>query len=128
MSSAVLDASALLALIYQEQGGDIVEQAIERGAAIGTVNVAEVASQLRDAGMPDGAIREALEALDLAVHAFDRPLAYQAGLLRSHTGPAGLSLGDRACLALAAELGLPALTSDRTWAGLAVGITIQVIR
>jgi ribonuclease VapC len=128
VSSFVLDASALLALICQEQGSDLVEQAIERGAAISTVNVAEVASKLNDAGMPDEAIREALDALDLMVHAFDRPLSYRTGMLRSRTKPAGLSLGDRACLALAAELGLPALTSDRTWAGLAVGVTIQVIR
>jgi PIN domain nuclease of toxin-antitoxin system len=124
----VLDASALIALMYQEQGSEAMEQAIDEGAAISAVNVAEVAAKLNDAGMTDDDLREALDALDVAVYPFDRALAYRAGLLRVPTKAFGLSLGDRACLALAAELGLPALTADRAWAGLAVGIDIRLIR
>ena len=59
---------------------------------------------------------------------FDAELAYRAGMLRSATRPAGLSLGDRACLALAERLGLPALTADRAWGALQVGIPVDVIR
>jgi PIN domain nuclease of toxin-antitoxin system len=124
----VLDASALIALMYQESGSAVVEQAIDEGAAISTVNVAEVAAKLNDAGMDDDAVREALDALDIEVHTFDRVQAYRSGLMRAQTKSSGLSLGDRACLALAAELGLPAVTADRAWAGLAVGVTIRVIR
>ena len=128
MSSTVLDASALLALIYQETGSAVVEQAIDDGAAVSTVNIAEVAAKLNEAGMADDAVREALEAIDVAIYALDRTLAYRTGWLRSQTRNMGLSLGDRACLALAQELGLPVLTTDRIWAGLQLGVTIQVIR
>jgi len=124
----VLDASALIALMYLEPGSEAVEQAIDDGAAISAVNIAEVAAKLNEAGMADDDVREALDALDIQVHPFDRALAYRSGLLRAQTKLLGLSLGDRACLALAAELGQPALTTDRAWAGVAVGIDIRVIR
>ena len=128
MSSCVLDASALIALMYQEPGSAAVEQAIGEGAAISSVNVSEVAAKLNDAGMADADVREALDALDVAVHPFDRTLAYRAGVLRAQTKAIGLSLGDRACLALAAALGLPVLTTDKDWASLAVGVDVRVIR
>jgi PIN domain nuclease of toxin-antitoxin system len=123
-----LDASALLALMYQEQGCLEVEQAIDEGAAISAVNLAEVAAKLNDAGMADAAIRAALDALDLEVYPLGRAQSYQVGLLRTQTKRAGLSLGDRACLALAAELGVPAITADRVWATLALPTTIRVLR
>lgn len=128
MSSAVLDASALLALIYEEPGGDYVEQIVDAGAAVGTVNLSEVAATLSEAGMHDRAVRETLAALDVAVYPFDATLAYEAGILRPQARRAGLSLGDRACLALARQLGLPALTTDRNWARLHLGVTVRVIR
>jgi ribonuclease VapC len=128
VSNCVLDASALIALMYQELGSAAVEQAIDDGAAISAVNVSEVAAKLNEAGMADDEVREALEALDVVVHPFDRALAYRAGLLRAQTKSFGLSLGDRACLALAAELGLPAVPTDRAWERLTVGVTIRMIR
>jgi PIN domain nuclease of toxin-antitoxin system len=64
----------------------------------------------------------------LEVIPFDTELAYRTGLLRSATRSAGLSLGDRACLALAMQRQLPAVTADREWQSLSLGVTIQVIR
>lgn len=66
--------------------------------------------------------------MGLEIVAFDAELAYHAGHLRGLTKAVGLSLGDRACLALAQHLGLPALTDDRSWADLPLGVAIQVIR
>lgn len=128
MSSCVLDSSALIALFYREPGSDRVTQAIEDGAAISTVNLAEVASKLNDLGAPEAFIEEAVKVLELTIVDFNSELAYQVGLLRPLTKGAGLSLGDRACLALARHLNLPALTADQAWKDLLLGIEVQVIR
>jgi PIN domain nuclease of toxin-antitoxin system len=128
VSNAVLDASALLTLLQQEPGAEEVEAAVANGAAISAVNLAEVVSKLSGDGLTATAIRRAIEPLELNLFAFDASLAYQTGLLRPLTRPAGLSLGDRACIALAQRLQLPALTADRAWANLPLGITIRAIR
>lgn len=128
MSNCVLDASALMALFHREPGSDRVAQAIEDGAAISTVNLAEVASKLNDLGAPEAFIEDAVKVLELTIVDFNAEFAYQVGLLRPLTRRAGLSLGDRACLALAQHLGLPALTTDRVWKDLSLGIEVQVIR
>jgi ribonuclease VapC len=128
VSEAVLDASALLALLNQEEGGDEVGELVATGAAISAVNLSEVASRLGLAGMPESLIREALDPLGLDVVPFDQELAYQTAELVTRTRAAGLSLGDRACLALAKQLGLPAVTADRAWARLKLNIQIRVIR
>lgn len=128
MSSSVLDASALMALFHQEPGSDKVEQAIEDGAAISTVNLSEVASKLNELGTPEKLIQTVINVLELNIVDFNTELAYKAGLLRPLTKHAGLSLGDRACLALAQNLNLPALTADRAWETLSIGIKVQVIR
>ena len=128
MSNAVLDASAILAVMHREPGSDIVEQAIQAGAAVSTVNLSEVAAKLCDDGLNDAAAREAIGALDIQIIVFDRELALQAGALRLGTKRAGLSLGDRVCLALAQQLGVPAITTDRAWSRLSLDIPIHVIR
>ena|SRR5258708_1106001 len=128
MSSYVLDASALMALFHQEPGSDKVEQAIEDGAAISTVNLSEVASKLNELGTPEKLIQTVINVLELNIVDFNTELAYKAGLLRPLTKRAGLSLGDRACLALAQNLNLPALTADHAWETLSLGIKVQVIR
>lgn len=128
MPHYVLDASALLTLLHQEPGSDKVVQAIEDGAAIGTVNLSEVASKLNELGAPEMVIQDAINALELTIVDFNTELAYKVGVFRSLTRHIGLSLGDRACLALAQHLGLPALTTDRAWEALSLGITVQVIR
>ena len=78
--------------------------------------------------MPDSVIREAIQALGLEVVGFELEQAYQCALLRPLTKSAGLSLGDRACLALAQQRGQPVITADRAWATLALGVTMTVIR
>jgi ribonuclease VapC len=128
MSSCVLDASALIALFHQEPGCDKVAQAIEDGAVLSTVNLSEVASKLNELGTPEALIQTAINILELTLVDFNAELAYKVGFLRPLTKSAGLSLGDRACLALAQHLNLPALTTDRVWKDLIPGVHVQVIR
>jgi ribonuclease VapC len=128
MPQYVLDASALLALFQREPGYEVVAQAIESGSAISTINLAEVASRLNDLGVPEIFIKNAIHVLRLTIVDFSVDSAYKAGLLRSVTKRAGLSLGDRACLALAQQLSLPAITADRIWEGVVPDVVVQVIR
>ncbi len=127
MDSVVLDASAVLALLHREQGADVVEANLA-SAMISTVNVAEVGTRLADRGMSDSDIREVVAALGMTVVQFDEESAYASAALRSRTRIRGLSLGDRACLALAGHLTLPALTADRIWADVDVGVEVRLIR
>ena len=127
MNDAVLDASALLAVLRAEPGAERVEARLE-GAIIGAVNLSEVVAKLIEDGVPEPQIRLAIGRLELDVHAFDAEHAYLAGILREATRAFGLSFGDRACLALAQSLGAPALTADRSWSRLDLGIAIEVIR
>lgn len=123
----VIDASALLALLNSEPGADIVAEALP-GGVISAVNLSEVVAKLCGAGMPEKAIRQALQPLGLEIVPFDEEQSYQAGLMLTSTHDAGLSLGDRACLSLAKLLGVVALTADRAWEGLPVGTSVKVIR
>ncbi len=126
MSEVVLDASALLALLNREPGHEEIARIITH-AAISAVNLSEVAAKLAESGMPGEEIRNALEGLALETHDFGRELAFQAGLLRPSTRSRGLSLGDRACLALGQQLNLPVLTTDRAWEGLDLGVEVRLI-
>jgi len=123
----VIDASALLALLNDEPGTDVVAEALPQGI-ISAVNLSEVIAKLCDAGMPEKAIHQALQPLGIEIVPFDEEQAYQAGLLRTSTHDFGISLGDRACLSLAKKLGIDALTADRAWTELSIGTTIKVIR
>lgn len=115
----VLDASAVLALLYGEPGQEEIRERI-RGAEveIGAVNVSEVSAKLAEAGFSRAECRQAVDALAPTVHPFDEELAHAAGEMRPATKDRGLSLGDRACLALANSLGVAALTTDGDWDGL----------
>lgn len=126
MSDAVLDASAVLALLQDEPGASAVVETLP-GALICSVNFSEVVAKLSEVGMPEADIRTALE-LGFGVVPFDENLAFQAGALRPETRCAGLSLGDRACLALALDRGLPALTTDRSWTSVSTGVQVRCIR
>ena len=95
MSDAVIDASALLAILNDEPGAETVAHYIP-GATISSVNLSEVVAKLADNAMPEDAIREAIRVLELKILPFDERLSYSAGLLRPETREKGLSLGDRA--------------------------------
>lgn len=125
--SCVLDASALLAMLQDEPGGDIVQELLET-AAISSVNWSEVIQKALDRQMEIEGLRHDLEALGLEILPFTAVLAETTAQLRSATRQAGLSLGDRCCLALAAVLGLPAITADRIWPDLGLPIKIRVVR
>lgn len=128
MSKAtVLDASALLALLGSEPGSEVVAETIP-GSAISTVNLSEVVSKLTERGVPEQAVRAALGEIELEIHPFSEDLAYRTGFLRLATRSLGLSLGDRACLALGLQLEATVLTTDRNWRELDLGIEIRAIR
>jgi PIN domain nuclease of toxin-antitoxin system len=127
VSDVVLDASALLTVLNGEPGSERVIEALP-ASVIGAVNLAEVASKLQERGMPDDRIRATFDALELAVMPLEGELAIETGLMRVATRAAGLSLGDRACLALARALDAVALTTDRAWQNLDIGIKIELVR
>ncbi|MGH2452537.1 MAG: type II toxin-antitoxin system VapC family toxin [bacterium] len=126
VSSIVVDASAVLAVLNQEPrakqwSGSLAD------AAVSTVNLSEVVAKLSEVGIDERRIRGALDGLGMAIVSFDADFAYDAGLLRSRTKTLGLSLGDRACLALAIRMKLPALTADRAWTRLRLEAEIAVM-
>ena len=123
----VLDASAMLAYLHEETGHEIVE-AVLNGALISSVNWSEVVQKVVAHGVAADGLRSDLAALGLTVVPFSADDAETAATLWSATRAFGLSLGDRACLALATQRKLPALTADRAWTGLSVGIKSRVMR
>ena len=125
--SVVLDASAVLALVNSEPGAGVVGE-VASEAAVSAVNLSEVVAKLAEGGMPEEAISELLEELNLEVIPFDSEQAYRAGLLRPLTHPLGLSLGDRACIALGLRLGWAVLTTNRGWAALDLGLEVRLAR
>lgn len=114
MTSAVLDASAVLALIRDEPGAEKVVPHIGR-AAISAVNLQEIIKELLLSGLDEPTVRELLDELRLDVRSHDKDAAYAAAGLHAQTREFGRGLGDRSCLALAMQLGVPALTADREW-------------
>jgi ribonuclease VapC len=129
MTSAVLDASALLALLLGEPGCERV-RAVLADCSMTTVNIGEVVGHYARAGASEADIRLVLDPLPIERVAFDESLAFAVGMLLPVTKSAGLSFGDRACLALAARLGVPALTADRPWRSIAAAaaVAVEVIR
>lgn len=123
----VLDASALLAMVQSEPGAEIVEEAVDHGA-ISTVNWSEVYRRVLARGVAVAGLRDEVESLGLDIVPFSVEDAELAAELGPPTRHLGLSLGDRACLALAGRLGLPALTADRSWLDLDLGVRVEAIR
>jgi PIN domain nuclease of toxin-antitoxin system len=123
----VMDASAVLTLINEEPGVDVLEPVLG-GMAISAVNLSEVAGKLIDRGMPVHEVCEVVDGLHLVTHDFGSEAAIEAAALRRQV-PLNLSLGDRACLALARRLGLPAVTADKEWADVTVSdLDVRIIR
>lgn len=129
MTSIVLDASALLALTRRERGADRVTELLS-DSVISTVNFSEAAGYYARSGVAEAQIRALFDILRIERIPFDEELAYIAGLMLPKTRSAGLSFGDRACLALAFRINGRALTADRAWSRIAedVGVEVEVIR
>lgn len=123
----VVDSSAVLAWLYGEPGDKIVDTEID-GAKISAVNLAEVEGKLIERGMPELDALGVVRNLPCEVVPFDMDMAILAGAMQQRTRRQGLSLGDRACLALALREGLPVLTADRAWAQVEVGVEIRMLR
>lgn len=127
MTSFVLDASALLALLNEEPGQDLVEDAIG-DCSISSVNYCEVIGKLIDAGVPEDYARHTVDLLNIEIVDFDAKLAFQAASLPTATKRLGLSLGDRCCLALGIARKATVLTSERSWSRLKIGVKVKLIR
>ncbi|WP_218013871.1 type II toxin-antitoxin system VapC family toxin [Rubellimicrobium rubrum] len=125
----VLDASALLCLINGEPGADRVAGVLSQ-AVISAVNLAEVATKLNELGADVATARALLAPLHLVVVPFDEVVAFATGALRTATRGQGLSLGDRACLALGASRGATVLSTDEAWTGVAdrAGVAVEMLR
>ena len=126
MSACVVDSSAIMAVFYGEPGIEAVIGRLAQ-AAISSVNFAEIVGKLCEDGVPEAEARAHILEFGLEVVMFDVDQASVAGGLRPVTRAKGLSLGDRACLALAQVRGLPVLTADRAWDQL-TGFDITLIR
>jgi PIN domain nuclease of toxin-antitoxin system len=131
--ASVLDASALMAVLHDEDGASIVMEAIGEGAAISVANWAEVLSKLAEAGRAPEDVSAELRRAEgsrraLTIEPMTAADCIAIARLRPVTRAQGLSLADRACLALAHRLGIPVLTADREWAAADVDVQVRLIR
>jgi ribonuclease VapC len=127
VAEAVLDASALIAFLRREPGADKVAEVLAR-SCISAVNLAETLGKLVEHGKPLEATCYQVERLRVAVVPFDEEQARIAASLWKQTRKVGMSLGDRACLALALKASLPALTTEEKWTKCDLGVSIVRIR
>lgn len=125
--NSVLDASAILALLLGEPGAERVEAKLN-GSCVSAVNVAEVISKLVERGLRKDQALGLWAGLATEVVAYDTEQAIGTGLLRPSTRAAGLSLADRACLTLAAKRAATAVTTDRAWTMVDIGVRVEVVR
>ena len=129
MNDSVVDASSVLAVMRNEPGADAVRQALAEGEVfISSVNVTEVVTKLIDWGVAYADAVVALRELNLTCVQYTEELSLQAAALRPQTRTLGLSIGDRACLAVGLASRLRVLTADRAWSALQLPLTIVQIR
>lgn len=123
----VLDSSALLAWFKGEDGADVVEEHIE-GAVMSSVNVTEVVTRLIDLGISEDDAQLRVNAIGVTIDSFSPALAFRAARLRNATRAAGLSVGDRACIATAEARGLAVLSGDHEWKRVTLPVPVLYIR
>ena len=126
-TEVVLDTSAILAVINEEPGAENVFPTLDH-AIINAVTLAEVITKLVDWGMSEKDAQDMIGELGIQVVLFDEEQAYLAGVMSPATRMLGLSLGDRACLALGIVMGLPVITADRNWARVSIDLDVRLIR
>lgn len=127
MTRFVLDSSAVLAMLWAEPGAGVVNDSAEN-AMISSVNLSEIVAKIHDRGFGEDKANFVVSDLKPEIVPFDRDQAIAAGHLRASTRQKGLSLGDRACLALALQQKATVLTADKAWSELDLGLEIKVIR
>jgi ribonuclease VapC len=127
VTSCVLDASALIAFLFQEPGADFVAPRIA-GALMTAVNYSEVIARALEKRMPMSIVEPELARLPLIVVPFDATLARLTASLKAPTRAIGLSLADRACLALSLHKNLPVVTGDRDWLKAGLPVEIEMFR
>lgn len=127
MAEWVLDSSVVLAMLNGEPGAEAAA-ALLPDALLSAVNLAEVATKLTERGMPAGQAIVTLETLNCEIAFLDSGVALAAGLLHAATRGRNISLGDRCCLALGMQTGLPVVTADRAWAELGLDLDIRLLR
>jgi PIN domain nuclease of toxin-antitoxin system len=123
----VLDASAVLAYLFGEAGGEAVEDYL-LGNLLAAPNYIEILTKALDLGMTLEATLHDFDRLGIIVVPLDADQSVAAAAMRLVTRDRGLSLADRACLALALTRALPAVTMDRAWEGLNVGVPVKLLR
>ena len=123
----VLDSSALLAMLFVEPGGDLVADIVGH-AVISAVNMAETIAKLVEKGMTLSQAAQSVRIFQMQIEPLDEKMAVTVAALRAPTSKLGLSLGDRACLAVAQKLNMPIMTADKIWAKLEMGVEIIIIR
>jgi ribonuclease VapC len=127
MAVVVLDASVVLAAVFREKGFEEILE-LEKTSLVSAVNIAEARSRLADHGLDRLAIDRSLELIDMRVIDFDDEQARLSADIRMSTRKAGLSLGDRACLALAMQRGAIAYTADKAWATVDLPVEVKTVR
>ncbi len=123
----VLDASAVLAALFSEPGGEIAARELA-GGLLSAVNLAEVLTRFARDGHNPAAVADRLVGTGLTIVPFSAGDAVRAAALAPLTRVHCLSVGDRACLALAAERYVPVLTADRVWSELGLSLEVRLIR
>lgn len=122
-----LDASAFLAYLFKEQGHEQVSDYLD-DCVLSTVNLSEVIGRFVRDGHNAQLVLRQIEATQIEIVPFSGEQAAMAAMLLPQTKPLGLSIADRACLALAMDRGITAVTADRVWKQLNIGISIKLIR
>lgn len=125
----VLDASAIIALVLRETGYEAVADVLARGdVRLSAVNASEALTRLQRLGLDPWRMREAIERLGIEIVDFEAEDAVLTAELAPKVRDLGLSLGDRACLALGRRLGVAVVTADRAWAERDFGVEVVLIR
>ena len=127
MSVTVFDASAILAIVFDEPGADRALELLD-GGLVSAVNYSEALAKMIEKGFIAEEAVEGLAAMTLQLVTFDKAQAEQTARMRKSTVHKGLSIGDRACLALTASREGVAVTTDRAWSELDIGVKLEMIR